>query len=458
MWENGCGQHRRSVRWPAMPEFPSVQEVLGDLVSLKSYTPEGRRAVTQYIVDFTHRWQTDLQAEAQLMPFPGGCNVIVDVGVGVRHASEVLLGHAHFDKVDPDDYPKNFDRDPDQLITDSKNPDICYGLGSYDMLGSVAGFLCGLRKLQLAKHRHLRILFADLEEKGSDGTHWMVRPMEPAYEEMGVNAENPYRGISIPPGKDLLHDIGPGNACLLSNEIPVGGSLDDTPGIYIGRTGRVGLHLDVMGEGMHSGKVRRSQFPHMVSHRESVAKLALEGVHFPEHETDHAHLMPESLCVARDWYATRRSSLSVPSSGIIEIDVFYTNPSITKTDIQRIVRSHLARTLGDDNFILTFNDRGRRFPFTKPWLELPNHPFVQHAQRFGSEVYNQSIPLRAASGVADEAIIVHAKNVPAICFPMEGQDEHIRTECVRISSITQRFIPLFHKLGAYDRSLTSWAA
>lgn len=437
-----------------MPEFPSPKEVLGDLVSLKSYTPEGRRAVAQYALDFVRRW--DL-GEAQLMPFPGGCNVIIDVGIGTRHASEILLGHAHIDKVDPDDYPQDFHRNPDQLIIeDSKNMDVCSGLGAYDMLASVSGFLCGLRGLQLAHHRHVRVLLADLEEKGSDGTHWMVRPMEEAYTEMGITPDNKYPGIIIPPGKDLLCDAGPGNACLISGEIPVAGTLQDEPALYIGRTGRVGLLLDVRGNSMHSGKVRRHMFETLVSDREATARLSLKKIYLPEHPDDQGKLMPESLCVARDWYAGKRSSLSVPSSGIVEIDVFYTHPTITKTDIQRIVRSHLTRVLGDENFSLTFNDKGRRFPFTKPWLELPNHPFVQIGKRYASEVYGMDVPLRAAAGVADEAIIVHAKNIPAICLPPEGEDEHIRTERVRVSAISQRFIPFFRKFAAHDGSLGSW--
>lgn len=416
-----------------MPAFPSTREILGELVGFRSYTPPGRRAIAEYIAQFARRWSL---GEVRLVEYPARanganaspkpCNVVIDIGQGT---DETVLVHGHFDKIPPDDYPPDFHRDPDQLIPDPEDPDICYGLGSNDMLGSIAGMLEAARAMRVAHHRKVRLLMVDQEENQSQGTH-----------------------AALHPDCDLVGDA----CCVVSNEIAVGGTLADRANLYIGRTGRVGLNLTVFGPAMHSGRVRREMFHALAASREAKARLALENIRFSEHPNDPLRLMPESMCIPGDGRSGQRRSLSVPRSWHDHIDVFYSDPRLDPAAIQHIVWRAIRDCLGDENFSLTYEE-GRELPFTKPWLEEPFHPFVLHCLGFAEEVCEGPVQRKAARGVADESIMVHAKHIPAICFPPEGEDEHIRDERVRISSVTRRIVPFLRKVAAFGGRLTNAA-
>lgn len=413
-----------------MPDFPSTQSILGDLVSMKSYDLEGERAAAEYIAQFARRWGL---GNIQLVEYPHGakgselrprpCNVVIDIGEG---RDEIVVVHEHYDKTKPEDYPKGFERDPDQLIQDRDNPDIYYGDGCYDMLGSIAGCLTAAREMRVARHRTMRLLFVGMEEQQSQGTH-----------------------AALHPSRDLVGN----GSCLISHEIPVGATLDERAKLYIGRTGRVGLHLRVHGPRLHSGRVRRTMFGHTASHRDAITRLRLEHTIFPEHPNDPLRLMPESRCILGKVKSDDPSSLSIPSQYDDHIDVLYSHPGLTPADIHSIARAAIRDCLGDDNFTLSIEE-GRILPFTKPWLEESNHPFVQNTLAIAQEAYECPVQLAAGDGVADEAIIVHAKHIPAVCFPPEGTDEHNRYERVRISSITKRIVPFLHKIAAFDGLLT----
>jgi hypothetical protein len=414
-----------------MPEFPSVREILGMLVEKRSYTPRGQRDIAEEIVQFANRWSL---GDARLVEFPPAakfaekspkpCNVTIDIGQG---SDECVVFLGHFDKVPPTDYPSDFERNPDQLIQDEEHHDICYGLGSYDMLAGCAAYLAAARDLQVATHRRIRILLVWGEENQSEGTH-----------------------AALHSSQDLLE----GASCAISTEVPVGAELGDHANLYIGRPGRVGLQLRVQGPTMHSGRVRREILHTLAPHRDAMVTLALEQLRFPEHPNDPLHLMPESLCVPDEWRSKRPHSLTVPSEGIKNYDVLFTHPGLDPTAIHSIVHRAVRGALGDDNFTLLL-EPDRELPFTKPWLEEPHYTIVRHGLRYASEVYNKDATLKAGRGVADEAIVVHSKHIPAISFPPEGTGEHTRNERVRISSVEQRVVPFLQKIAAHDGLLTS---
>lgn len=398
---------------------------------MRSYTPEGQRDTADYIVALAKRWSL---GAARIVEFPEGakfadqkprpCNVVIDYGNG---SGEQVIVHSHFDTVPPTDYPADFSRDPHQLIADQRDSDICYGLGSYDMLGAVAGTLKALHGMRIAKHRRIRALFVWGEEDQSQGTHAALHPAD-----------------------DLLRDA----TCILSGEIPVGGKLDDDPKLLIGRTGRVGLRLEVHGEQLHSGAVRRRDLKDIAVLRMGKAVEAAVSTMFAEHPHDPLKLMPESLCIPRLPGALDPGSMSVVAAQFQNFDVLYTNPDLSATDIQGIVRDVIARVVPPEVFTLHL-ERGRQLPFTKPWLEDPNHRFVRRMQDIASAVSGRGVPLAAGRGVADESIMVHAKSIPCVTFPLQGSGEHGRNEGVRISSIDQRYIPFIRQAAAYEGSLTA---
>ena len=198
--------------------------------------------------------------------------------------------------------------------------------------------------------------------------------------------------------------------------------------------------------------MRREIFSSLASNREAQARLALGQITFPEHPHDPLKLMPESLCILGEAKSSHRQSLSVPGTCSAHLDVLYSDPHLDPAEIQRIVWRAIRDCLGDENFSLTL-EQDRVLPYTKPWLEDPNHVFVRRCLEFGGQAYGSAVQCRAARGVADESILVHAKHIPAVCFPPEGEDEHVRDECVRISSIAKRVVPFLRSVAAYDGAL-----
>lgn len=424
-----------------MPECPSTREILSDLVALRAWTPQGCNAISQYVKDHVDRWGL---GDAHIFDIPEGAPgseikptptiVAIDVGKGPKTADETIISHGHKDVVPPDDYPEGFERRPDSLIPDALNPDIHYGAGSNDMLAWVASILTVLRLLQgeikLARHRHWRILIVPLEEQQSQGTHALFTQQL----------------------KFLIEDIGPDNAAACSGEIPVGGLLTDAPALYIGRTGRVGFEIRILGESMHTGRVQREIFDEQASVRFGKLVQDLKRFTLAPHPSDPLRIMPESLCIPGKLRSIDPDSMSVSAQIVFRANVLYGNPSLDQSDIHHHLRKFIEESIGKNNFMLDF-EPGRRLPFTKPWLEQPNHPYVQHGLRYAEEVYRGHVQLRAGRGVADEAILVHKLNIPCITLPPRGQGDHTRFECVNVVSIDECMVPWQLKMLAHEGSL-----
>lgn len=416
-----------------MLEFPSTKDLLGDLVALKPHTLQGQRDVAEYIRNLAMRWNI---GDVQIVDFPETaklsdgspkpCNIIIEKGVGTE---ETIVSHTHFDSVPPTDFPRNFERQPHQLTEDPQNPDICYANAGFDDLSHLAADLVAFHRFEPWKGRKMVLVSVSGEEDQSQGTHALFHP-------------------------DFLHGKNPILKAdgFISGEIPVASSIDDPQTLLIGRPGRVGLHLEVFGDAFHTGKLRRVLFDNLVATRGSLVKANLKHIFFPEHPNDPLHLMPESLCAPGTWRTNQPRSLTVVSKETIHLDVIFTNPALSPTEIHGIVNRKIAGILGDENFILTF-EAGRELPFTKPYLESPDNPFVRRGLEIAANVNGQWHEPKAGRGTADEPILVHESNKPCIIFPTQGEDEHLCSERVRISSIDRR-AAFVEQAATFDRPLT----
>jgi len=415
-----------------MPDF-SKRELLGEMVAHKSYTPQGQRQLADYIATLVNRKGL---GDAKVVDYPADANfhnvdrdahpanVVIDIGQGTE---ETILWHGHIDTVPPPTGRPNFPRNPHQLISDPNNQEVAYGLGSYDMLGGVAAFILALRNIKVDTCRRIRILLVSYEEDLSQGTH-----------------------AALHPSKDLVGDA----HGIVSTEIPVGGTLNDDPFLLIGRQGRVGMQLEVHGPGMHMGRVTREALKRALAPtREGLVRTRLGDIYLPEHPEDHLKLMPESLVVPGQNGSNKIKALSVPHEQGISLNVSYSNPHLDAMQIHAMMRDEIARILGDTNFELHLQDRGG-IPTTKPWLESPGHPFVQNGLTYAKQAHGRDVKLRAGGATADEAILVHAKNIPAIGFPPMGEDEHLPDERVSLSSIEKHVVPFLQGIAAHEGPIT----
>ncbi|MFH0851319.1 MAG: M20/M25/M40 family metallo-hydrolase [Candidatus Peregrinibacteria bacterium] len=434
-----------------MQEFPSARELLGDLVSRPSHTPEGERALAEYIAQFAERWGL---GAVGIHPYPSGAkfadmtpppvNVTIDVNrEGIPQPGE-MLWFGHFDSIDPKThYSDGYRGDPYQLTLNRGNDDIAHGLKSADMAAGIVSMLTAAWRLKQERSliRHsIRILLVGGEEGQSHGIY-----------------------AALDPRHNLV-----GNArCAVSTDIEVGTKIDDPPLICVGRPGRLGLRLVIRGEGMHGGNASTADPLSLVSTREAIVRLALPHIAFPQRGEQHFRdLMPPTAVVVRDWRAgdpetrgtDRQGNMSVPSAATIDIDVINSNPALDPATIIDIVRRAIdqvlqKRKIKDPDVVTYLGEPGRQTPPIKPYMEHPDHTWIQTVARCMQTAGGTPPVIRAGRGTADEGALVDTMHIPTVILPPVCEGEHTEQERVRVSSI-ERNAATLRELAFVDHPLT----
>ncbi|MDD5751358.1 MAG: M20/M25/M40 family metallo-hydrolase [Candidatus Peribacteraceae bacterium] len=431
-----------------MPEFPSTIELLGELVSKESHTPAGQRAIAESIAQFARHW--DLGA-VQVHPYPSDAafadlspppvNVTIDINTENRAHPGEMLWFGHFDSIDPKThYPSDYQGNPYQLTLDRDDADIARGLKSADMAAGIVSMLRAAWQLRTCRShvRHsIRILLVGGEEGQSHGIFAALK-----------EENNLVRGAR----------------CAISTDIEVGTNINDPPLICIGRPGRVGLRLVVKGKGMHAGNVHTTRSTELVSTREALVRLCLQDVIFPQRDEQHFRdLMPPTTAVAKDWRAgdpetERLENMSVPHIASIDVDVINSNPALNPASIIAIIRRNIDAMLQEhgihDPDVVTYLwEPGRRTPFIKPYLEYPDHTWVQTVEKCMQTSCGIKPLVKAGKGTADSGAVVHGAGISTVILPPICEGEHTAKEGVRPSSIDRNAATL-KELALYPAPLT----
>lgn len=396
-------------------EFPSVRGLLGDFVARESHTPAGERALAEYIADFAKKWDlgaVGVHAYPQGAKFadltPPPINVTVDINPEQKVRSGEMLWFGHFDSIDPaTHYPPEYRGDPYQLTLDRDDPDIACGLKTADMAAGLVSMLHAAWRLRQERERiqhTVRILLVGGEEGQSHGIY-----------------------AALDPHRNLAGDA----RSAISTDIEVGTQIDDAPLLCIGRPGRVGLRLVVKGEGMHAGSACTADPRRLVSYREAIVRLCLHDIGFPQRDEPHFRaLMPQTAAVARDWRAgdpatrtqTPQENMSVPRTATIDIDVINGNPALDPAAIIDILRRAIDETLKkarihDPDVVTYLGEPGRQTPFLKPYLEHPDHTWVQTVAQCMQTAGGVHPRIAGGKGTADEGAVVHAMHIPTVILP-----------------------------------------
>lgn len=418
-------------------EFPSTRQLLSEFVGMESHSLEGQRQKANALYSFIYN--SDISDGVRLVEYlqtgqdsrlhPPQANVVFDIKG--PPGSDTILWLGHYDTVSPKHYASG--ENPYQLTPDRVRPSVYHGLGTYDMLGGVVSFLVAAHRIcaERSNLRHnIRCLLVGLEEKQSQGIH------------AALNSPD-----------NIVGDIN----CCVSTDIPAYASLDDSPALCIGRPGRTGLRITVEGTQMHAGQYRDEKFSELVSTRTGLCMLHLPKIRFPECQEPHfRELMPPSICTLANWYSENPGSLSVPHRAHIDVNVLYSNPALDDVDISEHVRKELAMLLAregiyDEKAVSVMLEPGRVTPFTRPYLEQPDHPFVQTTLGLMRRHFGQAVSIKAASGTADEPIIANSRHVPTVIIPPRGQNEHVPGECVDIDSIEHQIVPTLVDMAFLDQ-------
>lgn len=419
-----------------MPEFPSTRELLGELVAQESHTPNGERRIAEYIAQLARRW--DLGA-VEVHPYPLGAKFgnlspsPVNVTIDINHENTVqpgeMLWFGHFDSIDPKThYPSEYRGDPYQLILERDDPDIAHGLKSADMAAGLTSMLRAawqLREYRSHLQHSVRILLVGGEEGQSHGIF-----------------------AALDPQKNLVK----GARCAISTDIEVGTKINDPPLICIGRPGRVGLRLRINGEGMHAGNADSVDPLKLVSTREAIVKLCLAKIRFPQRDEQHFRdMMPRTHAVAKDWRAgdpeTRTQEgggtqvhMTVPSVATIDVDVINGNPALDSASIITVIRRAVDEALQqakihDPDVVTYLGEYNRQTPPLKPYLEYPDHTWVQTVAHCMQNACGINPRVKAGKGTADEGAVVDEEDISTVILPPICEDEHSWKERVRLSSV-----------------------
>lgn len=425
-----------------MSEFPSAQRIIEELAATEPYIKDGGKsrqgevAAAEWLYEFANRWELgnvtrnyipkSHKFEAYASQEPKLHNIIIDTDNG-GNPEETLFLHGHFDAVSPDDY----NGQSHSIRQDLQEAHFLTGLQSYDMLAGIAGILKALHKIRVSKRRRVRTVLVFGEENDSEGTHTAFDP------QANVFAFDGHRSA-------------------ISTEITVNARITDPYHLVIGRPGRVALRTEISGKVMHAGSVTQEDKPLLLSARMRKAMLLLDeldaGNDFDHHPYDKEKLMAAVRCCIGDIFSLKESrSLSTNGKGTIDVNLHYAHPEQGVSYITSLIDRKIFEIFGDLHYRVAPEKRG--VPWSEPWFEDPQSPFVKNMRFFAGKAANYEVGLRCGGGVADENIL-HKNNIPTVCIPPKGEFEHTRKERVDVNSITDYIAPTIREAAAYDGILT----
>ena len=313
----------------------------------------------------------------------GRLNVYAERGRGKR----ALLYYGHLDTV-----PRceGWRGDPWKLRVAG---DRLYGLGSSDMKGAIAAFLCALGKM---RGPYTKVLICSDEEFISQGAWTFARSKK---------------------GREWFKDVG----LFLSGERGISAVHPDggPDVITLGRRGRCVIDLEVRGRSSHGAS--GNGINALVEASRVI--LALPRLSMRSHR-----LLPKESVFARK-VSNQLSSLSVPDLATVEVDVHFVPPSTPKR-IEARVRRFVKRLERDGTVTrgthLRAALRKRPTPWLEPYTISPDLPEVLKLRKvLGSPSINY------ADSVGDENVLAKAfPRVPIVLIGPRAHGSHEANEWV----------------------------
>jgi len=134
------------------------------------------------------------------------------------------------------------------------------------------------------------------------------------------------------------------------------------------------------------------------------------------------------------------------------------NPELDPARTIDIIRRAIDQVLQeygirDPDVVTYLGEPGRLTRPIKPYLEHPNHTWVQTVAHCMEASSGVRPAIKAGKGTADEGVLVHAKQIPTVILPPICEDEHKEQERVRLSSI-ERNAATLRELAFVDHPLT----
>ncbi|MBU1166759.1 M20/M25/M40 family metallo-hydrolase [Candidatus Micrarchaeota archaeon] len=315
----------------------------------------------------------------------GRFNVVGEQG----NSGKPILFYGHMDTVPL--YGK-WDSDPYELTRDG---DILYGLGTFDMKAGIASIL---QACEVKNNRRIKVAFGVDEENDSEGSTAIVNSGFVSDVEIGICTEI------------ASND----NNCL------------GPQAITLGRRGRCMLEIEVPGRSAHGAYMGMG-----INAITEASKLAIElenmNVCFKEHD-----LLPRATQQVRTFTAGS-GSLSVPEKAVLEVDRHMVTPETvesvvisTQKYIDEMYQKGMFKEIDGKRIVV--RAKPRKVPYLMPYVTSKDN---EYARKISDIVRRRVGEPRDNYGmsVADENVFANA-GVPMISIGPKGGNEHMANEWI----------------------------
>lgn len=318
-------------------------------------------------------------------------NVLAEKGSGKK----AILFYGHMDTV-----PLYGTWKSDALKL-KESGDKLYGLGACDMKGGLAAMIESVKDV---KGRKLKLLFCVDEENISAGAWHVVKNQRKWFSDVNL----------IVTGEAGVTDKNSGGSGVVT----------------LGRRGRCVIVIEVKGISSHGAEPEKG-----ISALNEAAKIALNITKLELRK--HKKLGKESAFIRE--IRSRSTSLSIPETAYLEIDLHLVPPSTSSAMLRRVER-FIAKLSKDG--VLTKGTKTniyiakRDTPYLEPYEVNTKNPSVQKILGMLNRRYGK-ITISYGLSVADENVFASELGVPVITMGPEGGNEHTANEWVSKSSLKE---------------------
>lgn len=424
-----------------MPEVQSEpdKELLSEMMSLKSHTPEGADAVARLLYDrFRKLGIGNVTLQEVTGRYATGkkerYNLIVDIPAEGPVTDETTVLYGHHDVVPPSEDYATLGHNPHELRFKAKKPNQLYGLGCADMLSGIVAIehACRMRVQEGRgwSNRAIRFICVYDEEIESAG---YKAAQEGGYFDDAAGVLTP----EILVNHDLMKD-------------------NKKRALILGRPGLFSFTISSKGLEKHAGAITPEDKPRRTlalsrAAEDIVESMVENGLLTPHPDGQGMVNRPNVEILNRG--INGKESLTVHGEEWFTAYAHYVNPNETPMQVVAKLREMLAdiameRFPGGGNNAKKMRDRAyavnlgdHLVGFSKPSREDKNHPFVRNirthlaeaCRRFGpakrTDTDSNIVRRLCDTGTADCPRIVHDCNIPVLGIPiMSGKGAHTAYE------------------------------
>lgn len=406
-----------------VPEFPSSETLLADLLRVNPHTRKGQ-------------WEVAARIKTLVDEFALGSVEIfsydISDGKGEKHAFPMVRILAEYSGSDSggnsqelvtllghiDTIPLSEGQKAGLEIQSKNNITIGRGRGTLDMMGGNVSILRALHllKLQNASRYAYQVILNSREEDGSEVLWKALRQGDILKSQLGITPEI------------TTFDDGTSSP------------------VYRARTGRIGIDVIFKGASFHAGAIGKDRSRiDRTAHR--ALGRALDDIcdDSPERHFVLPNLFPsdtESILPCQSFPIPGKilgntRTLNPPGNITQRFHFLTANPDLSPERLRTEFNEYLLQTVGlsPESFSMRLEPRNEGVGFISPYCTPADHPLVLHGEAVAQSMEGHQKKSIAAGGTAEDAMLANAMNMAMIGKPPIGMGAHEADEYTEIESL-----------------------